>query len=85
MAGSQDGQSYPAEVLDGLADALSWWDGVELWLTQRGLPFQVAVLMLVLLPSCWWAARLFDQAVGVVVERLAQRHAAEAREVRERR
>jgi hypothetical protein len=79
------GASYPADVLDGLADALSWWDGVELWLTQRGLAFQVTVLMLVLLPSCWGAARILDRGVGVVIGRLAQRHDADAGEVRQRR
>jgi hypothetical protein len=52
-----------------------WWDGVELWLTQLGLVFQVALLMLVLLPTCWWAARLLDRVVGMIFDRLGHRHA----------
>ena len=51
-----------------------WWDGVELWLTQLGLAFQVALLMLVLLPTCWWAARSLDRVVGLIFDRLDQRY-----------
>jgi hypothetical protein len=51
-----------------------WWDGVELWLTQLGLAFQVALLMLVLLPTCWWAARSLDRVVGLIFDRLGQRY-----------
>ncbi len=49
-----------------------WWDGVELWLTQLGLPFQVALLVLVLLPACWWAARGIDWVFGLVFDRPGQ-------------
>ena len=51
-----------------------WWDGVELWLTQLGLAFQVALLMLVLLPTCWWAARSLDRVVGLIFDRLDHRY-----------
>jgi hypothetical protein len=51
-----------------------WWDGVELWLTQLGLAFQVALLMLVLLPTCWWAARSLDWIVGLIFDRLGHRY-----------
>jgi hypothetical protein len=49
-----------------------WWDGVELWLTQLGLAFQVALLMLVLLPTCWWAARSLDRVVGLIFDRFGR-------------
>ena len=37
-----------------------WWDGVELWFTQLWFPFQVALVIAVLLPLCWAAAVLID-------------------------
>ncbi|HEY0641713.1 MAG TPA: hypothetical protein VGD67_29140 [Pseudonocardiaceae bacterium] len=40
-----------------------WWDGVELWVTQLWFPFQVALVIVVLLPLCWGVARLIDEAV----------------------
>ncbi|MGQ0778371.1 MAG: hypothetical protein ACT4NY_28850 [Pseudonocardiales bacterium] len=47
---------------------IRWWDGVELWLTQLWLPMQLVLLMVVLLPVCWWVARLIDQGVDVASE-----------------
>jgi hypothetical protein len=76
---------YPAAVLEVLFGVLQWWDGVELWLTQLGLAPQVALLMLVLLPACWWAARVLDRAVGVVFERLGHRYAMGAEDAQESR
>lgn len=68
--------SYPAFVLwAGWEAAIRWWDGVELWLIQLGLAFQVALLMLVLLPVCWWAARVVDRVFGWVFDRLGHRYA----------
>ncbi|MGH3932214.1 MAG: hypothetical protein ACRDTF_19815 [Pseudonocardiaceae bacterium] len=52
---------------------IRWWDGVELWLTQLWLPMQLALLMMVLLPACWWVARLIDQGVDVASEWLRRR------------
>jgi hypothetical protein len=43
-----------------------WWDGFELWITQLWFPFQVALVIVVLLPLCWGAARLIDRAVDRV-------------------
>lgn len=43
-----------------------WWDGVELWITQLWFPFQVALVIVVLLPLCWWSARLIDAGVDRV-------------------
>ena len=54
---------------------LRWWDGVELWLTQLWFPLQLALLVVVLLPSCWWAARLIDRTVDVVSEWVSHRAA----------
>jgi hypothetical protein len=72
-------------VLEVLFGVLQWWDGVELWLTQLGLAPQVALLMLVLLPACLWAARVLDRAVGVVFERLGHRYAMGAEDAQEPR
>lgn len=41
-----------------------WWDGVELWLTQLWFPFQVALVIVVLLPLCWVCAHVIDRGVG---------------------
>ena len=43
-----------------------WWDGVELWITQLWFPFQVALVIVVLLPLCWAAAVLIDNGVDRV-------------------
>jgi hypothetical protein len=62
-----------------------WWNGVELWLTQLGLALQVALLMAILLPTCWWAARLMDRVVGLLFARLGPRYSVEAEDAREPR
>ena len=72
-------------MLEVLFGVLQWWDGVELWLTQLGLAPQVSLLMLVLLPACWWAARVLDRAVGMVFERLGHRYAMGAEDAQEPR
>jgi len=72
-------------VLEVLFGVLQWWDGVELWLTQLGLALQVVLLMLVLLPACWWTARVLDRAVGVIFERLGHRYAVDAEDAQEPR
>ncbi len=76
---------YPAAVLEVLSDVLQWWDGVELWLTQVGLALQVTLLMLVLLPASWWAARVLDRAAGWIFERLGHRYAVDAEDAQEPR
>jgi len=60
-----------------------WWNGVELWLTQLGLALQVALLMVVLLPTCWWAARWMDRVVGLLFDRFGPRYSMEAEDARE--
>jgi hypothetical protein len=64
---------------------IRWWDGVELWLTQLGLALQVALLMLVLLPACWGAARLIDRVFGLAFDRLGPRYAGDAEDPEEPR
>ncbi|MGH3934974.1 MAG: hypothetical protein ACRDS1_08370 [Pseudonocardiaceae bacterium] len=64
---------------------IRWWDGVELWLTQLALVFQVALLMLVLLPVCWGAARLIDRVFGLVFDRFGYRYAGAAEDPEEPR
>ena len=55
---------------------LSWWDGVELWLT--GLPFvvQTVVVMPVVLALAYGTAVLLDGALGngIRVRRRLRRH-----------
>ena len=77
------GASYPSAVLWAGWDAVvRWWDGVELWLTQLALALQVILLMLVLLPTCWWGARALDWGVGVLLKRLGHRHPTDSQEPR---
>ena len=64
---------------------MRWWDGVELWLTQLGLLLQLAVLMPVLLPVCWWAARGLDRAVGLIFERLGHHYTVDTEDAQEPR
>lgn len=67
-------------------DALGrWWDGVELWLTQLGLAEQVALLMPVLLPICWWATRALDRGVGLIFERCDHLYGTDAEDGQELR
>ncbi|BBX15838.1 hypothetical protein CRI77_13950 [Mycolicibacterium duvalii] len=64
--------------MDGL---LSWWDGVELWLS--GLPFvaQTAVVMPVVLALAYGVAVLLDIVLGhgIRLRRQARRSGARAR------
>jgi hypothetical protein len=62
-----------------------WWDDVELWLTQLGLALQVTLLMLVLLPVCWWAARGLDWVVGLIFDRFGHWYTREAEDAQEPR
>jgi hypothetical protein len=62
-----------------------WWNGMELWLTQLGLALQVALLMLVLLPVCWWAARALDWVSCLIFERFRHGYAVDAEDAREPR
>jgi hypothetical protein len=50
-----------------------WWDGFELWVTQLWFPFQVALVIVVLLPLCWGTARLIDYGVDRVSALLPRR------------
>jgi hypothetical protein len=52
---------------------VDWWDGVELWFTQLWFPFQVALVIAVLLPLCWAVALLIDRGVDRVSAVLPRR------------
>lgn len=43
---------------------LSWWDGVELWLTGLGFVVQTAVVMPVVLALAYGIALVLDGALG---------------------
>lgn len=43
---------------------LSWWDGVELWLTGLGFVVQTAVVMPIVLLLAWAVAVVLDGALG---------------------
>ncbi len=47
---------------------LSWWDGVELWLTGRGFVFQTIVVMPVVLAMAFALAVLLDALLGRVFD-----------------
>jgi hypothetical protein len=51
---------------------LSWWDGVELWLSGLGFVAQTAVVMPVVLALAWAVAVVLDGALGNGI-RLLQR------------
>jgi hypothetical protein len=50
----------------------TWWDGIELWIT--GLPFvpQSIVVLLVLVPLAFGAARLFDRVLAEILRALGR-------------
>lgn len=43
---------------------LSWWDGVELWLTGLGFVAQTAIVMPVVLSLAYGIAVVLDGALG---------------------
>lgn len=43
----------------------TWWDGIELWLTQLDFAVQVVLVVAVVGPVCWGVAAVID----IVVER----------------
>jgi hypothetical protein len=43
---------------------LSWWDGVELWLSGLGFVFQTIVVMPVVLALAYAVAAALDGALG---------------------
>ncbi|MCV7224841.1 hypothetical protein H7J73_02135 [Mycolicibacterium komossense] len=46
---------------------LSWWDGVELWLSGLGFVLQTVVVMPVVLLIAYGAAVLLDGSLGKVI------------------
>jgi hypothetical protein len=49
------------------------WDGFELWVTQLWFPLQIALVIVLLLPACWWVAKLIDAAVDQVSAAVSRR------------
>lgn len=67
----------------------TWWDGVELWLTQLDFAVQVVLVVAVVGPVCWGAAAVIDTVVERSVaarleaaERRAERRADKQAETR---
>jgi hypothetical protein len=50
--------------MNSMADFLSWWDGVELWLTGRGFVLQTIVVMPIVLGLAFCLAVLADGLLG---------------------
>lgn len=50
--------------MTSMAGFLSWWDGVELWLTGRGFVLQTVVVMPVVLLLAYGLAVLMDGLLG---------------------
>jgi hypothetical protein len=50
--------------VDLVSGILSWWDGVELWLSGLGFVAQTAVVMPVVLLLAYGVAVLLDGALG---------------------
>lgn len=48
----------------GVGGFLSWWDGVELWLTGLGFVAQTALVMPVVLVLAYGIAVIMDGALG---------------------
>lgn len=46
-----------------LRAAATWWDGVELWLTQLPFAPQAVLVVAVLGPACWGVASVIDTVV----------------------
>ena len=53
-----------ALLLFGVGGFLSWWDGVELWLSGLGCVVQTAIVMPVVLVLAYGIAVLLDGALG---------------------
>ncbi len=56
--------------VNSMADFLSWWDGVELWITGRGFVLQTIVVMPVVLTLAFCVAVLADGLLGRGVDLL---------------
>ena len=50
--------------MDLVGGFLSWWDGVELWLSGLGFVVQTAIVMPVVLVLAYGIAVLLDGALG---------------------
>ncbi|WP_019855039.1 hypothetical protein [Actinopolyspora mortivallis] len=53
------------------------WDGIESWLVMLPYPFQVTLVLAVLIPLCWLVARGLDRGVDELVARLTRTREAD--------
>jgi hypothetical protein len=51
-------------MVDSMSGILSWWDGVELWLSGLGFVAQTVVVMPVVLLLAYAVAVVLDGALG---------------------
>lgn len=51
-----------------MAGFLSWWDGVEAWITGRGFVLQTVVVMPIVLALAYGLAVLVDGLMGRGIE-----------------
>ncbi|SDP63098.1 hypothetical protein SAMN04487905_106157 [Actinopolyspora xinjiangensis] len=49
-----------------MGELVALWDGAESWLVLLPYPFQVALVLVVLVPLCWLVARLVDRIVDEI-------------------
>nr|WP_155763530.1 hypothetical protein [Mycobacterium asiaticum] len=64
--------------MDAVNGFLSWWDGVELWLS--GVPFvlQALTVMPIVLFVAYCLATVLDAALGKGIQLVGRRHTDEA-------
>ena len=73
--GDGPGPHRPARTVSSVLHAVAtWWDGVELWLTQLDFTLQVILVLGVLGPLCWGVRRA-GRLAGRAHRRVASRGA----------
>lgn len=60
-----------------MGELVALWDGVESWLVMLPYPFQVTLVLAVLVPLCWLVARLVDRITDEVSAKLTRVRDAE--------
>ena len=64
MSSTARGHCGTLAYAEPVAGFLSWWDGVELWLSGLGFVLQTLVVMPVVLALAYGLAILFDGGLG---------------------
>ncbi|WP_179536266.1 hypothetical protein [Actinopolyspora biskrensis] len=60
-----------------MGELVALWDGVASWLVMLPYPFQVTLVLAVLVPLCWLVARLVDRVTDEVAAKLTRVRDAE--------